>query len=127
MQKAYEPNQSGMAAIIGIDCDTVEKIITNNKLNVQIANDNSPIQIVISGKKEDLLYSENFFKNSGAIKFILLNVSAAFHSNIMKKAEEEMLNFIKKCVFSNPISNIYFEVFDTIKFIFSITCGIIIK
>ena len=121
MQKAYEPNQSGMAAIIGIDCDTVEKIITNNKLNVQIANDNSPIQIVISGKKEDLLYSENFFKNSGAIKFILLNVSAAFHSNIMKKAEEEMLNFIKKISFKssniNIISNYSAESTDNISVI----------
>ena len=101
MQKAYEPNQSGMAAIIGIDCLKAENIINDNKLNVQIANDNSPIQIVISGKKEDLLYSENFFKKSGALKFILLNVSAAFHSNLMIKAEEKMLNFIKKITFNS--------------------------
>jgi len=106
MQKAYAPNQSGMAAIIGIDCDTVEKIITNNKLNVQIANDNSPIQIVISGKKEELLNSEKFFKNSGALKFILLNVSAAFHSNIMLKAEKKMLNYIKKIRFKSSNINI---------------------
>ena len=39
-------------------------------------------------KKEDLLYSENFLKNL-RLKFILLNVSAAFHSNLMKKAEEK--------------------------------------
>ena len=101
MQKAYEPNKSGMAAIIGIDCLKAENIINDNKLNVQIANDNSPIQIVISGKKEDLLYSENFFKKSGALKFILLNVSAAFHSNLMIKAEEKMLNFIKKITFNS--------------------------
>ena len=106
MQKAYEPNKSGMAAIIGIDCLKAEKIISDNKLNVQIANDNSPIQIVISGKKEDLLYSENFFKKSGALKFILLNVSAAFHSNLMKKAEEKMLNFIKKIKFNSSNINI---------------------
>ncbi len=106
MQKAYEPNKSGMAAIIGIDCLKAEKIISDNKLKVQIANDNSPIQIVISGKKEDLLYSEKFFKKSGALKFILLNVSAAFHSNLMKKAEEKMLNFIKKIKFNSSNINI---------------------
>ena len=109
MQKAYEPNQSGMAAIIGIDCLKAENIISDNKLNVQIANDNSPIQIVISGNKEDLLNSEKFFKKSGALKFILLNVSAAFHSNLMKTAEEKMLKFIKKIKFNpsniNIISN----------------------
>ena len=106
MQKAYEPNQSGMAAIIGIDCLKAENIISDNKLNVQIANDNSPIQIVISGKKEDLLYAEKFFKESGALKFILLNVSAAFHSNLMKTAEEKMLNYIKKIKFNSSNINI---------------------
>ena len=106
MQKAYEPNKSGMAAIIGIDCLKAENIIKDNKLKVQIANDNSPIQIVISGKKEDLLYSENFFKKSGALKFILLNVSAAFHSNLMKTAEEKMLNYIKKIKFNSSNINI---------------------
>ena len=106
MQKAFEPNQSGMAAIIGIDCLKAENIIYDNKLNVQIANDNSPIQIVISGKKEDLLYSENFFKKSGALKFILLNVSAAFHSNLMKTAEEKMLTYLKKIKFNSSNINI---------------------
>ena len=106
MQKAYEPNQSGMAAIIGIDCLKAENIISDNKLNVQIANDNSPIQIVISGKKEDLLYAEKFFKESGALKFILLNVSAAFHSNLMKTAEEKMLNYINKIKFNSSNINI---------------------
>lgn len=106
MQKAFEPNQSGMAAIIGIDCLKAENIINDNKLNVQIANDNSPIQIVISGKKEDLLYSENFFKKSGALKFILLNVSAAFHSNLMKTAEEKMLTYLKKTKFNSSNINI---------------------
>ena len=106
MQKAFEPNQSGMAAIIGIDCLKAENIINDNNLNVQIANDNSPIQIVISGKKEDLLYSENFFKKSGALKFILLNVSAAFHSNLMKTAEEKMLTYLKKIKFNSSNINI---------------------
>ena len=106
MQNAYEPNKSSMAAVIGIDCIKAEQIIKENNLQIEIANDNSPIQIVISGKKEDLLYSENFFKNSGALKFILLNVSAAFHSNLMIKAEEKMLNFINNITFNSSNINI---------------------
>ena len=71
MQNAYEPNKSTMAAIIGIDCIKAEKIIKENNLEIEIANDNSPIQIVISGKKEKILNSESLFKDYGAIKFIL--------------------------------------------------------
>lgn len=99
MQNAFEPNKSGMAAIIGINCESVEKTIIQNNLEVQIANDNSPLQVVISGTKENLVYSEQFFISSGAKKFIFLNVSAAFHSNIMNKAENELNDFIKNIDF----------------------------
>ncbi len=55
MQNAFKENMSGMVAIIGLNCTKVEKIITDNKLKVEVANDNSPMQVVISGIKEDLL------------------------------------------------------------------------
>ena len=55
MQNAYEPNKSGMAAIIGINSQIAEKIIKQHNLNIEIANDNSPQQIVISGIKSDLI------------------------------------------------------------------------
>ena len=99
MQNAFEPNKSGMAAIIGINCESVEKTIIKNNLEVQIANDNSPLQVVISGTKENLVYSEQFFISSGAKKYIFLNVSAAFHSNIMNTAENELNDFIKNIDF----------------------------
>ena len=101
MQNAYKPGESGMAAIIGISCENAENIIKKNSLNVQVANDNSPLQIVISGKNKDLLNSEIFFKNLGAKKFIPLNVSAAFHSNLMKEAESIMNGYIEKINFNN--------------------------
>ena len=94
MQNAIEPNKSGMAAILGINSHLAEKLIKKNNLVVEIANDNSPQQIVISGIKSDLLKSEQIFKTEGAKKFILLNVSAAFHSLLMKEAENQMNEFI---------------------------------
>ena len=106
MQNAYEPNQSTMAAIIGIDCIKAEKIIKENNLEIEIANDNSPIQIVISGKKEAILNSEKLFKDYGAIKFILLNVSAAFHSNLMLNAQKKMNKFIDNISFNKSDINI---------------------
>ena len=106
MQNAYEPNQSTMAAIIGIDCIKAEKIIKENNLEIEIANDNSPIQIVISGKKQEILNSEKLFKEYGAIKFILLNVSAAFHSNLMLNAQKEMNKFIDHISFNESDINI---------------------
>lgn len=102
MQNAYAVNQSGMVAIIGLNCNSVEKIIVDNDLKVEIANDNSPMQIVISGIKENLNQSEKIFKQNGAKKFVFLNVSAAFHSKIMLKAEKRMKHFIDNSIFKDP-------------------------
>ena len=55
-----------MAAIIGMNSEKVEEIIKTNNLKIQVANDNSPIQVVVSGIKKDLESSEIFFKNSGS-------------------------------------------------------------
>ena len=101
MQNAFKENMSGMVAIIGLDCTKVEKIITDNKLKVEVANDNSPLQVVISGTKEDLLKAENVIIKNGAKKFIYLNVSSAFHSRLMKNAEEKMKSLLNKVNFQN--------------------------
>ncbi len=102
MQNAFKENMSGMVAIIGLNCTKVEKIITDNKLKVEVANDNSPMQVVISGIKEDLLKAENVIMKNGAKKFVHLNVSSAFHSKLMKNAEEKMKSLLNKVNFQNP-------------------------
>ena len=106
MQNAFKPNESGMAAILGLNKDIVEKIINENNLSIEIANDNSPIQIVVSGIKKNLLYSENFFLKNNAKKFIYLNVSAAFHSNLMINAQEQLNEYIKKIEIHDPLYSI---------------------
>ena len=106
MQNAYEPNKSGMAAIIGKNCNDIENIINHNNLEVEVANDNSPMQIVVSGIKGKLIESEKYFKESGAKKFILLNVSAAFHSKLMIDAEKKLLEFIKETSFKESPTSI---------------------
>ena len=102
MQKSYKENLSGMVAIIGLDCQSVEKIILENNLNIEVANDNSPLQVVISGIKKDLSAAEAIFLQHGVKKYHYLNVSAAFHSKIMKNAEIEMKKHLMKIQFKKP-------------------------
>ncbi len=101
MNNAIEPNLTGMAALIGLGNDNVHQIIEANKLNLEIANDNSPMQIVISGEKKELYKSKNIFLNNGIKKFVELNVSAAFHSNFMINAQEKLSEEIELCNFSD--------------------------
>jgi len=102
MQNSVPKGQGGMVAVLGSTVENVEKILKDNekKFKVQIANDNSEGQIVISGKTEDLdkliiILKENSIKN------IKLPVSAPFHCNLMSKATDIMslelnkLNFIE--------------------------------
>lgn len=100
MQSAIKPNSSGMAAIIGKDANYVQDIINNNNLNVSIANDNSPLQVVISGLLENIDKAEPAFISSGVRRFVKLNVSAAFHSKYMQDAEVKLNNEIDKIEFN---------------------------
>jgi len=106
MQNAYPENKSGMAAVIGLNSQSLEKIIEKNSLSIEIANDNTPEQVVISGIIDNLKKSEEIIINNGAKKIVYLNVSAAFHSKIMKEAEEKMRDSISEINFYNPIYNV---------------------
>ena len=102
MQDAFEVNKSGMAAVIGLDCVKVEMLIDKYSIDINIANDNAPGQVVISGIVESIKKSEVFLLNNGAKKIVYLNVSAAFHSKLMKTAEEEMKKYLINTNFQNP-------------------------
>ena len=119
MQNSVPKGQGGMVAVLGSTVETVEKILKDNEqnLNVQIANDNSEGQIVLSGKKNDLDKLIVILKKSN-IKNIKLPVSAPFHCNLMNKATDIMSNELNKLKFvkgenrlisnvtANEISNI---------------------
>ena len=100
MHDATSSNKTGMAALIGKDADYVDNIIKKNNIDLQIANDNSPIQVVISGKIDLINNYKNLFLQNDIKKYVILNVSAAFHSQFMEEAQKtlgdeiESLNFI---------------------------------
>ena len=100
MQNSVPEGKGGMIAVLGTTVETIEKILQENQNNffVEIANDNSVGQIVLSGLLEDL---EKLIKvlKSNNIKNIRLPVSAPFHCKLMKKASEIMKNEIEKVNF----------------------------
>ena len=99
MQNAVAKGEGGMLAVLGSTVEDIEKILEDqNKINVQIANDNSEGQIVLSGKNKDLESLNEILKEK-KIKNIKLPVSAPFHCNLMKKATEIMKNEIEKLNF----------------------------
>jgi len=102
MQNAVPKGQGGMVAVLGSSVDVIEKILIENKENfkVQIANDNSEGQIVLSGKIEDLEKLIQILKNS-SIKNIKLPVSAPFHCDLMKNATKIMSAELNKLNFKN--------------------------
>ena len=118
MNNAVIDIDTGMAALIGKDSDYIQKIINDNNLDIEIANDNSPFQIVISGERKELNKSKDLFLNMGIKKFLVLNVSAAFHSRFMNHAQEKLsepinlLNFVenKISIISNYDANIYNDI-----------------
>ena len=114
MQNSVPNGEGGMLAILRSKIDTVEKILLDNEKNlkVQIANDNSEGQIVVSGKNDNLEKLTEILKSQN-IKNIKLPVSAPFHCNLMSKATEIMRKQIEKTNFLNGknllISNVTAE------------------
>ena len=99
MNDAVHPNTTTMAALIGKDSDHIQKIINDNQLDLEIANDNSPMQIVISGSNEAISKSKDIFLSNNIKKFVPLNVSSAFHSKFMLDAQKKLSEYISELKF----------------------------
>ncbi len=87
MQNAVPEGEGGMIAILGTTIEIIEEILRENKekFSIQIANDNSEGQVVLSGKIKDIEMLCSVLKEN-SIKNIKLPVSAPFHSSLMNKA-----------------------------------------
>ncbi len=109
MQKACDIEPSTMAAIIGLDDDTVAKTCEDiNKEAVLVAaNFNCPGQVVISGSVKGIDIAIDKFKELGARRALKLQVSGAFHSPFMAPAQQELQEAIDKAEFKEPICPVY--------------------
>jgi len=96
LMKDCDPKQrGGMAAIIGTDEETINKVCSEVG-DVCPANINSPSQIAISGIKEKVKEAAEQLKEMGVRRTIILNVSGPFHSPSMKDAAVELKKEFEK-------------------------------
>ena len=97
MQEAVPQGIGGMAAILGLEREKIKEAIeeVKDKFLVEIANYNSPEQIVISGIKEGVEIACKKALELGAKKAIILPVSAPFHSSLLEPAGKKLKDVLE--------------------------------
>jgi len=111
MQEAGEMHPGGMAAIIGMDDDTVDSICRKATDEIQkpvvAANYNCPGQLVISGDVDAVKKAVDLAKEEGCRLAKILPVSGAFHSPLMKPALEGLQKQLEEITFRDPEFPLY--------------------
>jgi [acyl-carrier-protein] S-malonyltransferase len=106
MKETGEQNPGGMAAVLGLEAETLDEICQMASREtggiVQLANYNSPGQIVISGHKEALGRAMELAGERGARRVIPLAVSIASHSPLMQRAAESFASIVAQVDFHQP-------------------------
>jgi [acyl-carrier-protein] S-malonyltransferase len=120
MKRAGDLNPGGMAAILGVDIPTLDKVCaeasTENEI-VQVANDNCPGQVVISGHKPALERAMAGAKAAGAKRALPLPISIAAHSPLMDFIQQEWNAAVDACAIGDAVipvvGNVYAKVIRT--------------
>ena len=98
-----QAKNGGMGAVIGLDANTITKVIQDNGLtSIDVANFNSPSQTVVSGPVDDIKRIGPLFEKAGARMFVPLQVSAAFHSRYVQDAAAAFADFLAPMSFGAP-------------------------
>ena len=112
MQSAVPVGEGAMAAVLGGDEDQINAILTDAKSSglVQIANDNAPGQIVISGDAGAVDAAIEIAKAAGLRRAIKLPVSAPFHCDLMAPAADVMAKILADTKLSDALMPVYCNV-----------------
>ena len=111
MQNAVAVGDGAMAALLGVDIEKVEDLLaTRNWHALDIANDNAPGQVVISGALEDVDAALELAKENGIRKAVKLPVSAPFHCRLMAPAGDEMATALASITLHPPSMPVYCNV-----------------
>ena len=105
MKKNGSNYPGGMSAILGLDIHVLEKICNDASVgenHVQVANDNCPGQVVISGSSDALQYAMELARRSGARRAIPLAVSIAAHSHLMSHIQDEFKTSVNQSQIVDP-------------------------
>ncbi len=103
MNDDAQNTKGAMSAVLGLSSDKVEECLTTVAVHgvAQIANYNSPEQIVITGEVDTIGLSNTLLKEAGAKRVLPLAVSGAFHSRLMKNAAAKFGEFVKTLEIKN--------------------------
>lgn len=108
MQEAVPPGTGAMAAILGLDADSIRLACAEAAQGevVEAVNFNSPEQTVIAGHASAVQRAADACKTRGAKRAMLLPVSAPFHCSLMKPAAERLAQRLVELNFSAPAISI---------------------
>ncbi len=101
MARANEQAPGGMLAVIGAPREVLEDVIARSPEPLVMANENAPDQIVLSGTHGAIRYAREALSGK-ARRLVPLNVSAAFHSPLMKPAAESFASFLAGLPYRKP-------------------------
>jgi len=113
MKRSGEISPGGMAAVLGLDIPQIEQVclqVSTATEIVQVANDNCPGQVVISGSNSALESVQPMLEQAGARRVIRLAVSIAAHSPYMSTSQEDF----NKSIASTLIKNSYVPVIGNV-------------
>jgi [acyl-carrier-protein] S-malonyltransferase len=104
MEEAVPAGQGTMAAVLGMELEKVEEVCRQASQEgvVEVANINTPGQIVISGSREGVFAAMNAFRKNGARKVVPLAVSGPFHSPLMRTVAEVFDGDLNQATFRDP-------------------------
>ncbi len=106
MQHAADLAPGGMSAVLGLDAEKVRAVVdalrSRTGTRVQLANFNSPTQIVISGDLDGVLEAGDAMLEAGAKRVVPLNVSGAWHSALMEPAIDRYRAAVESGTFALP-------------------------
>lgn len=100
MQEACEATKGGMAAMIGAEENAVRDLAA--QADVDVANLNSPGQIVVSGEASKVAVAAGLAKDFGIRKAVELKVAGAFHSRLMQPAYERLADVLAATEIHTP-------------------------
>lgn len=106
MKAAGTSNPGGMAAIMGLDIPALDAICLQASSSaeiVQVANDNCPGQVVISGHIPALERALQLAQAAGARRSVRLSVSIASHSPLMVQAQAGFIQAVEAAPFTDPV------------------------
>jgi [acyl-carrier-protein] S-malonyltransferase len=104
MQAAAERAPGAMAAVLGLDEEKVRAAAeaASHAGHVKLANFNAPAQIVISGDAAAVAHASELAKAAGAKRVVPLNVSGAWHSDLMQPARERFAPIVERAAIRLP-------------------------